>query len=69
MSNVSDLNRERANRIVAAERSSPEVRLERLRKTLLGLIEEHADLPRHELIGEFSGCLVVIEAGAYGWRK
>lgn len=67
MSNVVHLNREAAKR--AAQKPSREERLERLRKALIGLIDDHADLPRHDLIAEFSGCLVVIEAGAYGWRK
>jgi hypothetical protein len=66
-SNVISLNREAAKR--AAEKPSREVRLERLRKTLIGLIEEHADLPRSDLLSEFTGCVVVIEAGVYGWRK
>lgn len=67
MSNIVHLNREAAKR--AAQKPSREERLERLRKTLIGLIDDHADLPRHDLISEFSGCLLVIEAGAYGWRK
>src|SRR5690606_3791289 len=67
MTNVIPLNRARAER--EADKGSREDRLERLRRTLIGLIDDHADLPRHDLISEFSGCLVVIEAGAYGWRK
>lgn len=42
---------------------------EQLREALLTLIELNANLPRADLISEFSGCLVVIEAGVYGWRK
>jgi hypothetical protein len=67
VSNVISLNRERAVRLVASEDRRD--RIETLRATLLGLIETHADLPRTDLISEFTGCLVVIEAGAYGWRK
>lgn len=42
---------------------------EQLREDLLSLIEKNANLPRHDLLSEFTGCVVVIEAGVYGWRK